>query len=384
MASTSNGDALLDKALQEGALDTEIFTSSARRIQQVSESFEAETEAALKYAVQSGVRDRYLRSLLNVKAALDVDPPDWLVRDLIPRQSILMLYSREGVGKSFFTLALLASVASGTPFLGRAVKQGLALYVTCEGVRHIGHRLEAWLTQTNIEAHLEKFPFYAFGEPIPINTEEGLAHLRVILGALGFQRPAVVAFDTLASCSPSMDENSSQDVGRLLATCDWLLRSGASVILVHHSRKKGDAARGHTSLPGAVHTILRLDRLNTDLIRVSCEKQKDGQPFKPFEAQLKVVPLTDRDPDEDGHVKTSCVVTLKEPPPSENFILKALQAAGADGLTTTEIERATSPSMSSSTFYRHWREFPEKHPLHFDPATKRYALKPDPLPETLE
>ena len=53
------------------------------------------------------------------------------------------------------------------------------------------------------------------------------------------------------------DENSSKDMGNLIAGADALCRAtGATVLLVHHTPRNGDNLRGHTSLEGAVDTAI--------------------------------------------------------------------------------------------------------------------------------
>src|SRR5207253_1810102 len=60
----------------------------------------------------------------------------------------------------------------------------------------------------------------------------------------------VIVLDTMAAVSPGSNENSAEDVGRLLQHCKFLHReTGALVILVAHSGK--DQSRGMRGWSGA-------------------------------------------------------------------------------------------------------------------------------------
>lgn len=373
-----NQDKLLDRAIQEGALDLEIFQKSADRIQTVSKSFEKECQGALNLVKQQGTYEQHVRSLLSVPAAYDLEPPDWLISGMLPSRSLCMLYGREGTGKSFVALSMLAAVASGRSFLGRDTKQGLCLYVTAEGVGNIGYRLEAWYTQNeDLDPKRDKIDLYVFGEPIPLHTERGLTHLQVLLAVLGYTRPALIVIDTLAACSPGMDENDITAVSALLENCSWLTQSGATVMLVHHSRKKGDTLRGHSALAGALHTVIKLDLKGKANLTMTCEKQKDGERFEKENMALQTVPLPSRTPDEHGELPTSCVLVPGAKFPTVNkvhLIVRTVQKAGKKGVNTAELQRSLEKHMSESTFYRTWRALNhKKHGIRFDKKTRKFV-----------
>ncbi|MCP5682603.1 helicase RepA family protein, partial [Klebsiella pneumoniae] len=80
----------------------------------------------------------------------------------------------------------------------------------------------------------------------------------------------LIIFDTLARCYGNLDENNSQDMGRLIVGCDAIKNgTSASVLLVHHSGKdETKGARGSSSLKAAldVEFNVKKDKENQSLI----------------------------------------------------------------------------------------------------------------------
>ena len=71
-----------------------------------------------------------------------------------------------------------------------------------------------------------------------------------------------MVFDTLAHCFGGNDENSAEDMGAFIQDCDAIKqRTGATVIVVHHSGKNEEAgARGSSALRGALDVELMVKK----------------------------------------------------------------------------------------------------------------------------
>src|SRR4051812_5462453 len=59
--------------------------------------------------------------------------PEYLIPGILPRESAAMIYGAAGSTKSFLALDMALCVATGTPWMGRPVQRGCALYVAAEG-----------------------------------------------------------------------------------------------------------------------------------------------------------------------------------------------------------------------------------------------------------
>lgn len=120
-----------------------------------------------------------------------------------------------------------------------------------------------------------------------------------------------MVLDTLNRAAPGTDENSSQDMGRIIAACKHLQGLvGGLVVLVHHTGK--DAAkglRGHSSLFAALDAAVEVTRTEErrawKLAKSKDGRDGDGEPF-----MLEQVELGQ---DGDGEPLSSCVVVRGEP-----------------------------------------------------------------------
>ena len=82
----------------------------------------------------------------------------WLVKDVIRRQSSVLVHGKTGTYKTFLVLDLFASLVIGRPWLGNEVKQhGPILYIAAEGVETIAERLDAWCQQTGLVVPSDQF-----------------------------------------------------------------------------------------------------------------------------------------------------------------------------------------------------------------------------------
>src|SRR5438105_4598893 len=97
--------------------------------------------------------------------------PGWRIEQIIPQNSLRLLYAERGVGKSFLALDWTLCILVGRPWAGRDVACGQALYVVGEGVSRMWPRVRAWKEHNNYE--------YPLGG-------------RVAHGPIQFHRPAEV------------------------------------------------------------------------------------------------------------------------------------------------------------------------------------------------
>lgn len=116
--------------------------------------------------------------------------------------------------------------------------------------------------------------------------------------------------DTLNRAAPGADENSSVDMGRIIAAAKKLQTLiGGLVLLVHHSGKDSSKGlRGHSSLhaalDGAVEVIKTDNRREWSVAKSKDDATGDAHPFK---LEFVTVGI-----DDDGDTITSCVAIPDE------------------------------------------------------------------------
>jgi hypothetical protein len=193
----------------------------------------------------------------------------FLVRPLWPHPSVSILGGAPKSAKSFLGLDLVASVASGTPFLGRFPVEcrGPALvYLAEDSLTDARLRLAALCAHRGLD--LAALDLHLIAEPaLRLDDAADRRRLRATIERL---RPRVLLLDPLVRLH-SLSENSARDVAGLLGFLRELERAhDLSVVLVHHTSKKararpGQALRGssdlHAWLDVGAYVAWRRDRL---------------------------------------------------------------------------------------------------------------------------
>jgi hypothetical protein len=230
--------------------------------------------------------------------------PEWIVKGVVPRAELMVLFGESGSGKTFAALDIFAAVARGVPWRGCRVKQGRVVYVAAEGAGGFRNRLKAYAEHHKIE---RTGLGVIHAAPNLLLKDDALDVSRAILAAGGAD---VVVVDTFAQTTPGANENAAEDMGKALSHCKGIHRAtGALVVLVHHSGKDASrGARGWSGIKAAADAQLEVVRTPAGrLLRV--DKQKDGDDGGAWGFELETVPVG---MDSDGDVITSCIV--KEAP----------------------------------------------------------------------
>jgi hypothetical protein len=237
-------------------------------------------------------------------------PIKWAIRGLLPQVGLAALYGPSGSGKSFLTLDLSASVASGvSEWYGMRVTQCPVTYCVLEGEGGMGKRVAAW------EKHKAKkmpdtlrFIAQEFDITVAADVEELALAIRSAGGADG-----MIVLDTLNRAAPGSDENSSKDMGVIIANAKALQQlTGGMVLMVHHTGKdESKGMRGHSSLFAAMDCVIGVVRAQTDGLKWTIAKSKDDETGTQHPFRLDQV-VVGQDDDEDDI--TSCVAVSVAPP----------------------------------------------------------------------
>jgi hypothetical protein len=235
-------------------------------------------------ASKSTVYDRLKGRTMSTKELYELKPPEWLIDGVLPKGSLAVLWGQSGSYKSFLALDWTLCLATGSWWNKKAVSAPVdVFYIIAEGVSGIPKRVKAWSKHNKIYG-LDRATW--LGESVDILNDEQFGALCSIVAEMN---PAFTVIDTLARSMPGADENSAQDMGKLIDRADQLKRlSGGSVLLVHHSTKEGSVARGSGSLRAAVDVEIEMKREDNRSI-VYCRKQKDAAEFEPISLHLVTV-----------------------------------------------------------------------------------------------
>jgi hypothetical protein len=304
----------------------------------------------------------------------------YLVKGLIPREGLIVIWGPPKCGKSFWTFDLAMHITLGWPYRGRRVQVGPIVYVACEGAHGFRARIEAF-RQRHLQDHDGDVPFFLVPARLAL-VEDHEELIEEIRKPLGDTAPVAVVIDTL-NRSITGSESSDQDMSAYVKAADAIVAAfNCAVLVVHHCGIEGTRPRGHTSLTGAADAQLAVKRNSDGLVSTKLEWMKDGPEDAELTCRLEQVEVGT---DEDGEAITSCVVVEAEPAKHEKSITGYAQTAYealvkvADD--AAQVEQALSQEDKKMDFNRtsthvrvdKWRE--EFRKLCLDAAD----IKPDTL-----
>jgi hypothetical protein len=233
--------------------------------------------------------------------------PAYLVKRLIPRVGLIVVWGPPKSGKSFWTFDLMMHVALDWPYRNRNVHSGPVVYCAFEGADGIARRVEAF-RRKRLSEEAADIPFYLVATRLDL-VKEHQELIRAIRTQIGAMLPVAVVLDTL-NRSLAGSESSDTDMAAYIRAADAIRDAfDCAVVVVHHCGIDGSRPRGHTSLPGAVDTQLSVKRDSMDNVVVAVELMKDGPEGEEVLSRLESV---DIDEDADGEAVTSCVVVEVE------------------------------------------------------------------------
>jgi len=189
---------------------------------------------------------------LNLPSSLEISrleiKVEWIVKNLIPKESITLLHSIGGVGKSYLMYGIAKAVADGELFFGLDVMMMPIYYVDFENpLPEIVDRMKKMGGSENLKIwHLGHDPM-----PIRFDADEWEIYKSF--------PPGLFIIDSLRS-SHLLEENSSKDASFIMARHKEIRALGNTIILIHHENKIG-GYRGSTAWFDLSDHILKFSRV---------------------------------------------------------------------------------------------------------------------------
>jgi hypothetical protein len=301
---------------------------------------------------------------------------NYLVKGVIPRVGIVIVWGPPKCGKSFWTFDLVMHVALGWPYRTRNVVSGAVVYCAFEGADGFKDRAEAFRRHHELDPGKD-IPFFLLPSHAKLVRDQQALIAAIRAASVA---PVVVVLDTL---NRSLDgsESKDEDMGAYLSAAEAIQAAfGCVVIIVHHCGVEGTRPRGHSSLTGTADAQLAVKRDDDENVLVRLEYMKDGPEGAELASRLDAVEVGT---DEDGDPRTSCVVvattstsgTAKEPklPAAPKLALDKLKE-----LVVTDGETAPAsnyvPSGVKVVSVTLWREIFYKSYVADKPDAKQKAF----------
>lgn len=235
----------------------------------------------------------------------------WLVKGLVPKTGMGVLYGESGAGKTFITLELLLTLARGVPWHGRRVNEPVGvLYVSAEGNSALRDRFQAY--EKYHQVSLKDLPLRVVTAPVNLRSDDS----RRVIEACRYLEDqgtpiGLIVFDTLNRTMGGGDENSPVDMGEYLDAISKITSLvNAFTLVIHHSGKNiAKGARGHSSLRAAMDLELEV-KANGDQQILTVTKSRDGETGIEFAYKREIISLG---LDEDLESIQSCVAVPGDP-----------------------------------------------------------------------
>jgi hypothetical protein len=232
----------------------------------------------------------------------------WIVKGVLPKAGLGVVYGASGSGKSFAVLDMGMAIARGAEWRGKKVKQGRVAYIAAEGADGFRKRVAAYAQHNGVD--LATVPMTVLSAaPNLLEKQDAVDIVKGIRASGGAD---LIIVDTFAQTTPGANENAGEDVGKALGYCKRINEAtGAMVLLIHHSGKDASkGARGWSGLRAACDAELEVVR-EGDARALRLTKSKDGEDGLVWGFALEVVQLG---VDEDLDPITSCVVVEAQVP----------------------------------------------------------------------
>lgn len=276
--------------------------------------------------------------ILDLDELENIRPPSWLIEGILTDNGLAVLWGRSGDLKSFVGVDMGLCVASGAPWHGKPVRNGLVVYLAAEGSTGLAKRALGWWRTRGKDGPKPRFKLIPHSLAIAGDDLDALVEALDQLG----EKPVLIIIDTLARTFGTGDENKQADMNAYVNAADRLRDvTKATVMIIHHSGVHEDKReRGSNVLRGAADTVIKVARNGDKLSLINRApegKQKDAEEFETIKLRTQKVSYVhhqtehatlilnlDDDPTPEG-------VKDKKPDigSNEQAILDALRAASA-------------------------------------------------------
>ncbi len=187
----------------------------------------------------------------------DIEKPSWLIENIISKGGITLLIGAPKSSKSWLALNMGVCVAKGNDFLDKfPVKQGKVLYIDEEnGSQFMKDRYMRMIKGLEINENLPiDFMIY---KDIKLDTDSPKILLENYIKE---HRPKLVICDSMVRFMIG-DENSATDVRRVFDNLKQLKETyGVAFLLLHHTTKAGNDARGSGDWKGMIDDMFLCKR----------------------------------------------------------------------------------------------------------------------------
>lgn len=287
---------------------------------------------------------RLRKTYMSLADLAAMPPAAMMVKEFVPLGGLGYITGRDASFKTFLALDLaLCIAAEKETMLDRALEirgNHRALYLAGEGVQSFSKRVHTW-------AHHHGIPVDALEPNLvvrngTVDLYAGSEEFEALLAFIEVAKPSLVVIDTLNRSAGGAEQNSASDMSVITGRLDKIKAvagSDATVIVLAHTDKSDNDARGSSAIEDDADFVLHCKKTSPTGLKVDIAKMKDGESGQSHEFTMLEI---------DGGLGQSLVIStdVSEQPKwvSEDLearILSVLRAYhGQDNPTATQISSA--------------------------------------------
>lgn len=244
-------------------------------------------------------RDDFDMGEIDLAADKPLEAESWHVEGLIPGDNVTLLYGDGGVGKSLTALQLAVATVLDSPWLGRPVRQGPAIFITAEDTeKQLRKRLAAVAQEYGVSvrdlraAGLLVFSWVDAADPALGVAEDNrikpTKRWRRLVRMVETMKPKFVGIDTLADVFAGNENDRTLARGFIAQIRKPAVKHDAAFMVLAHPSRSGLVASGFNSAAGSsgstgwhnsVRARLNMERDNdkdVDSRLLTCLKVNEG------------------------------------------------------------------------------------------------------------
>lgn len=227
----------------------------------------------------------------------DVPPEEWLIDRVIPAEGFTFIVGAEATGKSFYTLTLAHSIATGKPWLDKfpVGKQTKILFIDKE---NSARRKKSRIAGLKLEEGLDKLYWIKYPQYFELadpNNKDGLSDFaRALSAKVTKLNIGLIIIDSFADVMVG-NENAAGDVQGFFDAIRRLFPNQAILVLHHEnkpsqgvSRSSSQRVRGSTNITAQIVSGFRVFSIpkTTNEFVLEQFKAGDAEKLKPFKVEL--------------------------------------------------------------------------------------------------
>lgn len=231
----------------------------------------------------------------------EFSPEEWLVDRIIPSDGFTFIVGAEATGKSFYTLTLAHSIATGTPWLDKFTigKQTNVLFIDKE---NSSRRRQARIRGLHLNDSLPHLHWLTYPEYFSLADEKSPDGISPFAHFLSKQveklKIGLIIIDSFADLMVG-NENSSGDVQQFFDVLRKLFPNKAILVLHHENkpsqgitRTSSQRVRGSTNITAQIVSGFRVFPIpkTTNEFVLEQFKAGDAEKIKPFKIELVTLP----------------------------------------------------------------------------------------------